>query len=475
MKKNYKTINYEWLTQPTGDPFADVGGYVIKYLSEKYPDKDILEFIKLIADIYVKKWEGKINPFFLNSTITQPAFKGKRKIDETIKYFSSLIHETTSYKEGYCRISGQKTKLFKSGRDNTLLSGSGGFVNYHHSFQIGLMLSKEMLIRMFFIPFGSLFIGGRIGIIQSNNGSVNEFFVFQNCKENFANLAISASDGVLKSDYGIPANALFHFIDDLFTNKIKEVLDSLEDFAFTLYHFTNFGASPEISIYTLPSSAFRFYSTCQNATFRKDWQSFLCAHYRNAKFKNAKYNISSTAYELEKRGQIDKVEYSDYRTWRNIVLENLLNGKSLLKLFLNWGKRHKFPLSIVEIYQINIQHMKKETLNKIKELALFLTAGSEDAIKKNIRKLDGAKTAYDLRRFFLNNVTAKNYKDGAQEPIITVEELVYYLFPDDLSWKDVRDILLFAVYQELHAKNIRVAEELLSSDEENKDEDLENN
>lgn len=252
-------------------------------------------------------------------------------------------------------------------------------------------------------------------------------------------------------------------------------MDSLEGSAFTLYHFTNFGASPEISIYTLPSSAFRFYSTCQNAMFRKDWQSFLFAHYRNSKFKNAKYNISSTAYELERKGQIDKVEYNDYRTWRNIVLESLLDGKPLLKLFLNWGKRHKFPFSIVEIYQINIQYMKKETLNKIKELALFLTAGNEDAIKKNIRKLDGAKTAYDLRRFFLKNVTGKNYNDGAQNPIITVEELVYYLFPDDLSWKDVRDILLFAVYQELHAKNIHVAEELLNSEEENKDEDLENN
>jgi CRISPR-associated protein Cst1 len=106
--------------------------------------------------------------------------------------------------------------------------------------------------------------------------------------------------------------------------------------------------------------------------------------------------------------------------------------------------------------------MKQETLNKIKELAIFLTNTDEDAIKKSIKALDGYKSAYELRRFFLKNVVAKNYKDGAKDAIITMEELVYYLFPDDVSWKEVRDILLFGIYQELHAKNIHVEAELLS-------------
>ena len=104
-------------------------------------------------------------------------------------------------------------------------------------------------------------------------------------------------------------------------------------------------------------------------------------------------------------------------------------------------------------------------MNKIKELALFLTSTDEEAIKKSIKALDGYKSAYELRRFFLK-VVSKNYKDGAKDTIITMDELVYYLFPDDTSWRDVRDILLFAIYQELHAKNIRVEAEL-SADPEN--------
>ena len=112
--KEITTINYDWLTRPTGDPFADVGGYVIRHLMNKMPEKDIIGLIEYMANIYVTKWEGKINPFFLNSAITQPAYKGDIKIKETIKYFNSLINETAKYEDGYCRIIGQMTKLFKA-------------------------------------------------------------------------------------------------------------------------------------------------------------------------------------------------------------------------------------------------------------------------------------------------------------------------------------------------------------------------
>lgn len=461
MKETYNTIDYNWLIQPTGDPFTDVGGYVIKYLSEKDPEKDILELIEYMAKIYVNRWSGKINPFFLNSAITQPAFKGDVKIKETIKYFSSLLNETASNETGFCRITGRKAKLFKAGRDNSLMSGSGGFVNFHHNFQFGLMLSKEMLIRMLFIPYGSIFIGGRIAIIYSNDAQVNEFFVRKNCEANDNNIAMASSDGVLKSEYGIPANALFRFVDDLFLSQLKIATDDdTGKLSLTLYHFTNFGASPEIVIYKLPSNVFRFYSTCQSIKLKSDWQQFIMAHYVNSKFKGAKYNQSASIYELTKKDSIEQISFDDYKTWRNVVLENLLKEKSILRLFVNWGIKHKFNFNIVEIYQKYVQNMKQETLNKIKELALFLTNTGEDAIKKSIRALDGYKSSYELRRFFLKNVVAKNYNDGSNDTIITMEELVYYLFPDDVSWRDIRDILLFAIYQELHAKNIRVEAEL---------------
>ena len=85
MKQDIQNIDYEWLVKPTGDPFVDAGGYALEEFSHYYPDANILELIDKVASIYVDRWEGKINPFFLNSKITQPAFKGNKKKTEAYK------------------------------------------------------------------------------------------------------------------------------------------------------------------------------------------------------------------------------------------------------------------------------------------------------------------------------------------------------------------------------------------------------
>lgn len=35
MKQNFKTIDYDWLTRITGDPFVDAGGYTNEYIFRK--------------------------------------------------------------------------------------------------------------------------------------------------------------------------------------------------------------------------------------------------------------------------------------------------------------------------------------------------------------------------------------------------------------------------------------------------------
>ncbi len=78
MKQTYKNVDYNWLIKPTGDPFVDAGGYALEEVDRHYQgEKDILELIMLVADIYIDKWNAKLNSFFLDSTITQPALQGR--------------------------------------------------------------------------------------------------------------------------------------------------------------------------------------------------------------------------------------------------------------------------------------------------------------------------------------------------------------------------------------------------------------
>lgn len=458
MKKIIKSIDYEWLTRPTGDPFADTGGYVIQYLWSipTCRNMDIDELIEFVTKIYVNDWGANLYTFFLNSKITQSRFKGKRKIDETIKYFDGLLKETENSELGNCRITGRNVKLFNAGRDNTIMSGSSAFINFHHYFEGGLKLSKEAIIRMHFVPLGSLLLSGRIALLKSNDEALSYFFVECNLKENLASIRNGLKEGVVKSEFKDPANALFDFvlkaIHQIPTYKTLEGKASL-----SLYHFTNFAASPEIEIFHLPATVFLFYSYCQKISYKQDWLNFVRSYYSNSKNKGAVYNMEDETFKVENKGKIEIINFDEYKTWTNRVYNKLLKGQSIVPEFYRWSKNgNKLHFDIIRIYQQNISNMKKETIDKLVELADFIINDrSEDEIKKLISKLNGASKAYELRRFFLN-LTAENYSKDNKKPLITVKDYTDYLFSDSGNTGELRDVLLIAIYQKMHELNLKV-------------------
>lgn len=456
MKRKFSSISYDWLIKPTGDPFADTGGYVIKYLINLYPDKDIDWLIEFVTKIYVKDWDAKLNTFFLNSKITQPAFKGDKKIDETIKYFDSVINDRGEIEKGYCRITGRNVQLFDAGRDNTIMSGSGTFINFHHTFERGLKLSKEAIIRMHFVPLGSLLLTGKIAILKSNDEALSYFFVENNIKANLANVRNGLKEGVIKSEFKNPANAIFHFIHKAI-HQLPAYQNHNGKASLSLYHFTNFGATPEIDIYQLPATVFLFYSHCHKLNYKQAWLDFVRSHYSNSKKKSAVYNSKDETMQVENKGEIESINFNEYKTWTNRVYNKLLNGLSLVPEFYWWSKKgNKLHFDIIRIYQQNIRNMKKETIDKLLELADFIIQDrSEDEIKKLISKLNGASKANDLRRFLLNLV-AENYNNDHEKPLITVKDYTDYLFSDAGNTGELRDILLIAIYQKMHELNLKV-------------------
>lgn len=471
MKKTYDTINYEWLSKPTGDPFADAGGYALNEYSKLFPDFDILEIIMKATDIYVDRWKAKINPYFLNSKITQPAFDSKQKKDETRKYFFSLITEQIPCHEGYCRISGQKTKLYPACRDNSVLSGSGKFVNFHSSFQNGIMLSKEMIIRLYFLPFASEYLQDKIAVVHSNNVQIAKFFSTNCCKKNIESIANNISAGILRSASHSPGTALFRFIDNLLLDIEKYSEET--NYSITLYHFTNFGASPEVKIYTLPYEAFSFYRITKKMKYKQEWNSFVATYYIADKdHKKAKYDELHHSFTCEDNKERTIIQEDDYKYWSNRIYNNLINGLSILHYFLERSIKYKLNFELIKYYEINIRKMKKETISKIEQMADFiLTSNDEQEIKKAIKKLDGVKNPYLLRRFVLKDIVAKYYNEGNEEAIVTIEDYTDYLFPDIDSWKETRDVLLIAIYQKLHEKNLYIEADL--PEDENTDDNIE--
>lgn len=378
MKETYQKLNYEWLFKPTGDPFTDAGGYALEEFASHFPDSDILELIKKATDIYVDRWEAKINPFFLNSKITQPAFNGSQKKKETIKYYQELL-ENEGGKEGFCRITGQNTYVFPAGRDNSVLSGSRTFINFHHGFQEGLMFSKEIIIRYFFLPLACEQLQGRISLISSNRPVIAKYFCQMVCKKNLSDIACNSSKSIHKAKANSSGTALFRYADKIIMEFQREFDDGQG--ALSMYHFTNFGASPDLAIYQLPFQILRFYSLVQKVTYKDSWNDFVRQHYH---LSGAKYNQQKNLYEQTVKKQLKEIEYEVYQYWFNTIYNNLLTGKSIIHDILNYYRKNEFNFQIVRIYAINIRHMKKETINKIEQMADFVIANNND---RGIEKL----------------------------------------------------------------------------------------
>jgi hypothetical protein len=533
MNKKYQTIDYEWLIRPTGDPFADAGGFAIEYLLKKpgEKEKDIMRLIKEVANIYIKRWDAGLHLFFLNSTITQSA-KGfqthKEKLLKTENYFKSLLNETANYNEGTCRITGKRTRLFKAGRENSILTGSGTFLNFHHAMEAGIMLSKEAIIRFFFVPIASVMVYDKMSIIHSNQNELLQYFIFKNVSENIKN---SLFKFALRSKQQNPTTALFAYVDEILT-KVPLATDETKKLSLALYHFSNFGASPTIDIYKIPANLFDFYRVCRRQTFADDWQKFVNSNYikyigykpnynpntgfYNEKVKeisiikseifrklenngalnfalcqfgeridsktNASYTVVNTD-ELDnwKKNKVYKEWRETHKTdseefskatrklkeeriltynleyfsskWINKVYNNLIHGKSILSLILKWNIENPFDFKITRNYQIIIRDMNTKTLDLIEKVTDYLI-GDESDLKKKKRALQTSNHS-ELRSFLIKQIE-KNYKEGRDEPLVTLRDYVGYLFPQGTNWSEIRDLILICFYQKLHEKGIKM-------------------
>lgn len=452
MKKTYNAIDYEWLTRPTGDPFVDAGGYALDEFANHFPELDILELIMKATDIYVDRWDSKINPFFLNSKITQPAFKGNKKKEENKRYFLFLL-KNEGGKEGICRITGRKSLVFPGGRDNSILSGSRTFVNFHHDFQNGIMLSKEVIIRYFFLPLSCEQLQSRISLISSSDPKVSEYFSHRVCDRNLSNVAKNISQTILKTKSFSPGTSLFRYADMVINDKNDEFEEN--NASLILYHFTNFATSPDLTIHHLPFNVLCFYRYVKKAIYKDDWNSFVSAHYV---FGSAKYDSGRDEYIVRDKKSETVVNSEEFKYWRNTIYDKLLAGKTIIGDMLSFIRSHTFNFNIVRTYQIKIRHMKKETIDKIEQMADFIISTNDTkGVSKIIKELDSFTKSVDLRRFVIKDIVRKNYEEGNEDTIVTVNDYVNYLFPDINSWKDTRDILLIAIYERLHKMKMHVA------------------
>ena len=429
----------------TGDPFVDVGGLVMNTLRQKTKE----EKIRFATDVYVDRWKGKIDAVFLHSKITHPPFrKDKKKQREgSLRYYADVLHGNIADAEGYCRICGQKGLLFTSGRHNYPLAGSGDFANFHHSHEEGLLLCKDCLVKLYFVPMGVLQCAGNLMLLQTQNKYTAQLWQEDVIKNNLDKIYIGSSDSILSSNLLNPHNALFHFA----ANLIKKFdLLNIPSQRLRLFYFTNFGNKTNVDIHDLPNNIFSFLKRALKPDLRSAWLYFVKTHYRFR--KSVHFEEESREWIAIKKKKAIKLEIQDYGgTNSNTIYEHLLSGKSILRFLCQMHKSEKFPVMIAIIYLKEVRKMRQEQIDLIQKISdkIVTLCQKEGNFKKFITPIERARYAYQLRGTILRLIKI-HYKDGEPEPFVRLKDYVEYLFPDGQSWYEVRDFLLISLYEKLH-------------------------
>ncbi len=445
--------------EPTGDPFVDTGGLVLENLIRRFPDKSLFQLIEFATDIYIDKWKQKLHSVFhTNSKLLNPSTKGKHRAN-TLNYFEKLIskQKTVDSIHGFCKICGREDLLYQNSREFFPLSGSGAFVNFHHGHEEGTYLCNLCTIKLYFLPLGVLQIGGNVSVLQIQTKFTQNFVKKNIIETNFDRISKNTSNGILKSEYKNPKNALFHFAGEI----IRMARDENASETLQLFHFTNFGATPFCDIYTLPSPVFRFLNKVLNYQPRL-WYYFVNRYYR---IKNATWDWESGHWLQSKKKELQPIEEDEYRNNPNLIYERLLAGKSILKQILHLHREHfkqhkdPFPLDIAIYYVKEVLQMDNQQIQIIKRIgdAVFELAQKEHNFKKYLVLLEGASRSYQLRGALLK-IIKERYKNGEKEPLIRLQDYVEYLFPDGQSWGEVRDLMLIYLYERLHDADVAETE-----------------
>ena len=448
----------------TGDPFVDAGGLALEFWKSKYENKMILELISDAATLYVNKWGANLFTLFHGSKITHKAYIGNEKIKASVKLYEQMLEPPQNCLEGYCRTCGTNDLLFHVGRDQFSLSGSAALVNFYHAHEDGLEICASCAIKLFFLPFIVLQMGANLALLQATKDATNRYWLKKTVEENYNKIGKVTSDGILKSKFGNPKNALFDIANEIidFVTE-KDFIDQLQ-----LYLFSNFANKVNCIIYVLPNPVFLFLNKVLKAGNREEWFTFVKRHYH---IKKSEWDEKNKGWKNKDGVSLDADEYLNNP---NDIYEKLLSEKSILPNLRKYAKQKYFNNkgfdSLIATYYVKeVLNMKEEQINLIKKITdviidLSLKNGT---IKKYIFMIEGAGKAYQLRGAILK-IVKDNYRSGAPEPVITLHDYVSYLFPDGQYWGEVRDLMLIYLYERLHDLDVNreeIAEKETFTDE----------
>ncbi|MCE7699410.1 MAG: type I-B CRISPR-associated protein Cas8b1/Cst1, partial [Methanobacterium paludis] len=200
----------------------------------------------------------------------------------------------------------------------------------------------------------------------------------------------------------------------------------------TFYRFKNFNQGANLDIFHFPLTVFKFLADIQQDEHSAEWNKVVKRGYQFVDWENVK-------------------EEGDYKNKKNLVYNNLLEGKSIIGFFID--KKNKEAIGgwdLIRNYLVEVRKMDEKRIDVIKKVADELAEYIETADDtKTLKKLETASN-YKNYRNILRIIIKKRIEKGIEDPLFTFDDYVNHLFPEgSLTWRETQDLILFRIYEKL--------------------------
>ena len=436
----------------------DICGEVLDELKEKlcrnFDERLAMDVINYLRNIQMH--EGSMTSLgdkeikaiatqLLNQKFVDDAIKRKieKELNKLYRDLKQQVSNSSADKDIYCVICGRnppyntQTQIYMS---SFPLLGSGKKANYFHSGNLnGADICVHCLFLTQFMPLASYRIG-RVLVMQGYPYTLNVELAREALRDIRTYKSASKARNFKK-----PENFLFHKIAEI-TQKIVVGYDYWRNASISLYYFISNNQSQVIDIIHVPTSSLIFVAFASSYD-PPGWRKLISAGWKKKALTEEEFEI----FEKEKT---------------NEVYVKLLHGENILHYFLDLEYRStNTKWGLLEFYCKEVLGMDEKALELIKDvgdrIVETLSALEDNKLSRRLRELETATKLYQFEEFFVN-LEKLRQRLGIEKALMSFDEfsslLVNYGENLDVSWRTVKHLLLFRIYEKLHNRLLKISE-----------------
>lgn len=462
----------------TGHPLVDMGiATLVAFSGRQKPEEVTIEDLESFAQyaersVFVPSLRSHASVLYtINNDYMNPSFPESKRRDNAKAIFRRFLGPPRSDLPpcAYCgRPAVQAASTSGPGyRDVVPMLTARGIMNFFPYGQHGLPLCGLCVTALQALPFGAPSCEGRALVLSSDDPAQMVALIRLWLPDLRSRIQVSEASGDKAETWRAPRTRLIERLIELQQHHEQ----ALRPAGFTIYHLTNSGQGPTISIYTLKPRVVRFVRRAQAGAYHQAWAAVERRAWVDAKRKDA-----NRSPDPEERPY-----------WRNRLYEALFQLPEETPAFVRrWflapqkdavqsaaSSTHVPLWRLVELFLQEVVGMEQLRIDKIRTLADAIAdevVANED--RPLLRRVFQARGYSGVRRLVIQ-AGSKRIARG-QAPLLSFDDfLAVFEVGDELpraDWRLAWDLVLIRLIDQLHAqgwftRHREVAEELAAAEE----------